>query len=162
MDLVMPEMDGVEATRLIMEQSPCAILIVTAQPQDNVSQVFRAMGAGALDVTATPLLGFGAGGGERRQRSCWRKSRPSASCYAPVSAAPKMRAAAGGEWRERRATCRCKPFAGDRRLHRRPTGAVAKSAGAAGPRRRATAIVVVQHIDANFAGHVRANGWAIS
>ena len=54
MDLNMPELDGVEATRQIMEKSPCAILIVTGQPQDSVSQVFRAMGAGALDVTATP------------------------------------------------------------------------------------------------------------
>jgi len=54
MDLNMPEMDGVEATRLIMEQSPCAILVVTGRPQDNVNQVFRALGAGALDVTATP------------------------------------------------------------------------------------------------------------
>jgi two-component system response regulator WspF len=56
MDLNMPEMDGVEATRVIMEQSPCAILVVTGRPQDNVNQVFRALGAGALDVTATPVL----------------------------------------------------------------------------------------------------------
>ncbi|MPQ58372.1 MULTISPECIES: chemotaxis-specific protein-glutamate methyltransferase CheB [Duganella] len=56
MDLNMPELDGVEATRKIMEQSPCAILVVTGRPQDNVNQVFRALGAGALDVTATPVL----------------------------------------------------------------------------------------------------------
>jgi len=56
MDLNMPVLDGVEATRQIMEQSPCAILIVTGRPQDNVNQVFRALGAGALDVTATPVL----------------------------------------------------------------------------------------------------------
>jgi two-component system response regulator WspF len=62
MDLSMPEMDGVEATRQIMQHAPCAILIVTAQPQDNVSQVFRALGAGALDVTATPVLLGGSGG----------------------------------------------------------------------------------------------------
>ena len=56
MDLNMPELDGVEATRQIMEYCPCAILIVTGRPQDNVNQVFRALGAGALDVTATPVL----------------------------------------------------------------------------------------------------------
>jgi two-component system response regulator WspF len=56
MDLEMPELDGVEATRRIMDESPCAILIVTGRPQDSVNQVFRALGAGALDVTATPML----------------------------------------------------------------------------------------------------------
>ncbi|GGX84856.1 chemotaxis-specific protein-glutamate methyltransferase CheB [Massilia dura] len=56
MDLNMPELDGVEATRRIMAESPCAILIVTGRPQDSVNKVFRALGAGALDVTATPML----------------------------------------------------------------------------------------------------------
>ena len=56
MDLAMPVIDGVEATRTIMQDSPCAILVVTATPDENSGQVFRAMGAGALDVTATPVL----------------------------------------------------------------------------------------------------------
>lgn len=63
MDLNMPELDGVEATRRIMAATPCAILVVTGQPQDHVQQVFRALGAGALDVTATPLLRGDPGGG---------------------------------------------------------------------------------------------------
>ncbi len=63
MDLIMPEMDGVEATRIIMRDTPCAILIVTASPQDNSAEVFRAMGAGALDVTATPVLSSAHSGG---------------------------------------------------------------------------------------------------
>jgi two-component system response regulator WspF len=46
-----------------MEKAPCAILVVTGRPQDNVGQVFRALGAGALDVTATPIL-LGAAGGD--------------------------------------------------------------------------------------------------
>jgi two-component system response regulator WspF len=56
MDLLMPDMDGVEATRRIMQQTPCAILIVTASPEDNTNMVFRALGAGALDVAATPVV----------------------------------------------------------------------------------------------------------
>lgn len=60
MDLIMPQMDGVEATRLIMQNTPCAILIVTASPDDNVDKVFRALGAGALDVTTVPRLQQGA------------------------------------------------------------------------------------------------------
>lgn len=57
MDLIMPEMDGVEATRQIMAESPCAILIVTASVPQNVSLVFQAMGVGALDAVSTPTLG---------------------------------------------------------------------------------------------------------
>ena len=56
MDLIMPEMDGVETTRLIMKSAPCAILLVTSSPEQHTSQVFRALGAGALDVTATPVI----------------------------------------------------------------------------------------------------------
>lgn len=57
MDLMMPVMDGVEATRRIMRQTPCAILIVTASVTGNSSKVYEAMGVGALDVVATPVLG---------------------------------------------------------------------------------------------------------
>ena len=57
MDLIMPVMDGVEATRQIMKNSPCAILVVTATVEGNMSKIFEAMGCGALDVVATPVLG---------------------------------------------------------------------------------------------------------
>jgi two-component system, chemotaxis family, response regulator WspF len=58
MDLLMPLMDGVEATRRIMTQSPCAILLVTASVNHFASKVFEAMGHGALDAINTPMLGF--------------------------------------------------------------------------------------------------------
>lgn len=61
MDLLMPEIDGVEATRQIMARSPCAILIVTASVHRNTSKVFEAMGHGALDVVKTPALGLQVG-----------------------------------------------------------------------------------------------------
>ncbi len=57
MDLIMPVMDGVEATRRIMKESPCAILVVTATVTGNSSKVFDAMGHGALDAVNTPVLG---------------------------------------------------------------------------------------------------------
>ncbi len=57
MDLIMPGVDGVEATRQIMELAPCPILVVTASVSVHRGQVFQAMGFGALDVVATPSLG---------------------------------------------------------------------------------------------------------
>src|SRR5215471_5843229 len=47
MDLIMPVMDGVEATRQIMVASPCLILVVTATVRGNMAKVFAAMGYGA-------------------------------------------------------------------------------------------------------------------
>lgn len=57
MDLIMPVMNGVEATRQIMQKTPCAILVVTASVGINASMVFEAMGAGALDAAKTPVFG---------------------------------------------------------------------------------------------------------
>jgi len=56
MDLMMPVMGGVEATRRIMAQTPCAILVVTATVDGHSAKVFEALGAGALDVVQTPVL----------------------------------------------------------------------------------------------------------
>ncbi len=56
MDLIMPGMDGVEATCRIMRETPCAILIVTATVSGNSSKVFEAMGCGALDAVCTPVF----------------------------------------------------------------------------------------------------------
>lgn len=56
MDLVMPRLDGVEATRRIMARSPCPILIVTSSVGANAWRVYEAMGAGALDAVDTPTL----------------------------------------------------------------------------------------------------------
>ena len=56
MDLSMPVMDGVEATRQIMNRSPCPILVVTATLDGNTPKVFEAMGHGALDATNIPVM----------------------------------------------------------------------------------------------------------
>ncbi len=59
MDLIMPGMGGVEATRRIMASTPCAILVVTVSVGANAAHVFEAMGYGALDAVDTPALGSG-------------------------------------------------------------------------------------------------------
>ena len=56
MDLIMPVMDGAEATRRIMAGTPCPILIVTAAVTANSAKVFEALGSGALDAVQTPVL----------------------------------------------------------------------------------------------------------
>ncbi len=57
MDLIMPEMDGVEATRHIMARTPCAIMVVTADVDRNAASVFEAMKAGALDGVNVRVFG---------------------------------------------------------------------------------------------------------
>lgn len=56
MDLIMPVMDGVEATKQIMKKCPCPILVVTATVKGNAAKVYDAMGYGALDAVNTPSL----------------------------------------------------------------------------------------------------------
>lgn len=144
MDLNMPGLDGVEATRQIMREAPCAILVVTSHPQDSVGQVFRAMGAGALDVTATPVLaGGGLGAGEllAKIRTIGKLIRPERVVQARANAVPE---------------CLSGHASGVRHL-------LAIGASTGGPLAIAailagwqappdTAVVVVQHIDAGFAG----------
>jgi two-component system response regulator WspF len=142
MDLAMPVLDGIEATRRIMREHPCAILVVTANPRDNPGQVFRALGAGALDVTATPVL-LGQAGGETALLAKIRTigklvAHPSVQGHAhaqesaPACAVQHLvaiGASTGG------------PVALARLLaHWRPPPD--------------TAAVVVQHIDVAFAGHL--------
>ncbi|MFM7259774.1 MAG: chemotaxis-specific protein-glutamate methyltransferase CheB [bacterium] len=71
MDLIMPRVDGVEATRGIMRTSPCPILVVTATVTGNAGLVYEALGAGALDAVNTPTIGASgsvAGGAELLRR----------------------------------------------------------------------------------------------
>ncbi len=55
MDVAMPDMNGVEATRKIMSQNPIPILFVTAHSDTpELNLVFDALSAGALDLINKP------------------------------------------------------------------------------------------------------------
>ena len=142
MDLIMPEMDGVEATRRIMASTPCPILIVTASVGANSRRAFEAMGHGALDAVDTPAIGSA-----DRQRSVARllakietveRMLDQKRGVRQIDAHPRVRRSIGGD-----------------RL-------VAIGASAGGPAALATilrglphdfpaAVVIVQHVDEQFA-----------
>jgi two-component system response regulator WspF len=106
MDLIMPVMDGVQATCTIMKNTPCAILVVTASVGGNASKVFEAMGCGALDAVGTPA---GAAGGAELLRKIERIGRLIGGH------------AASGRACACRFLARCASAPGcHRRLHRRP------------------------------------------
>lgn len=144
MDLVMPGPNGVETTRRIMGDTPCPILIVTASVDRNTAKIFDALGAGALDVVATPVLGAnGHGEGGEALLSKIRIISRLITGRAPIpSAAPAPRL--------------LETTAARNRL-------VAIGASAGGPAALATllsglpkdfpaAIVIIQHVDTQFSG----------
>jgi two-component system response regulator WspF len=141
MDLIMPVMDGVEATRRIMAESPCAIVIVTVDRQQNVHRVFEAMGHGALDVVDTPAIGAG---------------------NAQEAAAPLLRKILNIGWLIGEKTARSRPVMTPPRssASRQRLVAIGSSAGGPAalevllkglPRNFSAAIVLVQHVDQVFA-----------
>lgn len=90
MDLMMPYMDGAEATGRIMSATPCPILIVTATVGGNAAKVFAALGAGAIDAIDTPtVIGL-----EKTGRAYCRRSRPS-------SVRPPGKSIARVTWRQK-------------------------------------------------------------
>lgn len=55
MDLHMPRLDGVEATRRIMREAPTPIVVVTASSEVDGRMTYDALAAGALSVVARPV-----------------------------------------------------------------------------------------------------------
>jgi two-component system, chemotaxis family, response regulator WspF len=141
MDLLMPRMDGVEATRRIMTESPCAILIVTANVAENTSKVFEAMGAGALDAVNTPVL-ESAG-----------SPKGAAGLLAKVDTLSKLIGVAGKSGAPRRGPAPTIP-ACDRLVALGASAggptALARILGAL-PRDLPASVVIVQHVDSQFA-----------
>ncbi|MDF2643803.1 MAG: chemotaxis response regulator protein-glutamate methylesterase [Pseudomonas sp.] len=141
MDLIMPVMDGVEATRRIMTETPCAIVLVTVDREQNVHRVFEAMGHGALDVVDTPAIGAG----NPRE-----------------AAAPLLRKILNIEWLIGQRTGSAPVAAPAPRSHSRRSRLVAIGSSAGGPaalevllrdlpNNYPAAIVLVQHVDQIFA-----------
>jgi len=141
MDLLMPVMDGVEATRRIMAATPCAIIVVTMDIGRNVTQVFDAMGHGAIDAVDTPSLAqpdeaLAAGPLLRKMRNVGRLLAGRAQPQHTLATAPRapatpplvaIGASAGGP------------------------AALAALLGAL-PAAFGAAVVAVQHVDEAFAG----------
>lgn len=142
MDLLMPEMDGVEATKRIMGSTPCPILIVTASVGANSNRAFDAMGHGALDAVDTPGLG------------CGDPRKSAAPLLTKIETIGRM-------LRDHRGV---RPVVAHQHTRRRSGAArlVAIGASAGGPAALATVlrglpgdfpapIVIVQHVDEQFA-----------
>jgi chemotaxis response regulator CheB len=140
MDLLMPVMNGVEATRRIMAEAPCPILLVTGSVGRNTPYVFDALGYGALDAIDTPMFDTDEPG-----ESTLSLLRKIAAIEVLIGDAP------GGarlpEW--------------DRPTPGKRPALIAIGSSAGGPSALATvlsglpgdisaAVVIVQHIDENF------------
>lgn len=144
MDLIMPVMDGSEATRQIMAATPTQILVVTASVGGNSSKVYEAMSCGALDATKTPI---GLGNNDKAVQTLLSKIENIAkltATQAPAKKAPKP------------------PVGGHSEKENRPS-LLAIGASTGGPKAIASilsqlkpgfpaAVVVIQHIDQDFAG----------
>lgn len=61
--LELPSLDGIAATKQIMADSPCAVIVVAPAARGLSSKVYDAMGAGAVDVVELPSTEGGELGG---------------------------------------------------------------------------------------------------
>jgi two-component system response regulator WspF len=157
MDLVMPGIDGAETTRLIMESTPCVILVVTATTTGNRDKVFEAMGYGALDAVNTPTLGTS--GDMSGAEPLLQKLRTVARLVAPTRSLSAARSAAQSAAH----TPNPRTHRSARTLHSNsdlPIVAIGASTG--GPQALAqvishlpahfpAAVLVAQHVDPHFA-----------
>jgi two-component system response regulator WspF len=141
MDLAMPEMDGVEATRRIMAETPCSILLVTASIEANIAGVYEAMGHGALDAVDIPSVGIEGNASSQSARLLTNKIATIGKLVRDAPSKANRRMSAADE--------------------KSPPRLVAIGASAGGPAAVAAvlsafpidfagAIVLVQHLDAKF------------
>ena len=58
MDINMPHMDGLEATKLIMGSNPHPILVVSSESRDGAEVTLKSLQLGAIDFVAKPSGGI--------------------------------------------------------------------------------------------------------
>lgn len=144
MDIFMPGIDGVEATRRVMASSPCQILVVTASLDTKSSKVFEALGAGAMDAIRTPSVGpDGSLDGECELR---RKL----SQFVQLANAAKPEKARSSEKTARKETGEAAPLLALIGASTGGPNALAELLAEI-PASANVAIVVVQHLDRQFA-----------
>lgn len=145
MDMIMPRLNGVDATREIMAICPCPILIVTGSVNQNVSEVFEAMGAGAIDVALTP--GQGANSAEEARNLIQK-----INVVASLSRARRAELGQGG-----------KPKPPESNSESASCVVIGSSAGGPAalveifadlPIDLEAAVIVIQHVDERFAGEL--------
>jgi two-component system, chemotaxis family, response regulator WspF len=56
LDLFLPPINGLDITRQIMAQCPCAILLLTGNSSVHAPEILQALNQGALDIARTSLL----------------------------------------------------------------------------------------------------------
>lgn len=138
MDLFMPVMNGVEATKAIMTNTPCPIVIVTSSVDENAAVVFDAMGAGALDAVSTPILGEA--GHDQAQKEFLGKIATISKLLSVSRGKPKHSFSAQcGKWLLAIGSSTGGPHALAKVLSHLPKDFPA-------------AVVIVQHVDQSFAG----------
>lgn len=147
MDLLMPGMNGAEATREIMRHNPCPILVVTATVAGNYALVCEALGHGAFDAVCTPVLGDAP------------PAEAGAALLAKLANVEKIRARLAGRIEKPAEAAR--PAAGAAaNVARLPLVAIGASTGgpqalrtilSQWPKEFPAAVVIAQHISAAFA-----------
>lgn len=141
MDLVMPGMNGAKTTREIMRICPTSILVVTASINSNCALAFEAMGAGAIDVIATPSLSGNDGRTEFLQKiSQIEAIMAEQNKPAPPPCRPEVLSCGAPGATDTLVAIGCS--AGG-------PAAISEILGGLDPVNRA-AVVIVQHIDARF------------
>ncbi len=147
MDLLMPGMNGAEATREIMRRCPCPILVVTATVAGNYALVCESLGHGAFDAVCTPVLGDAP------------PEKAGAALLAKLANVEKIRARLAGRFETPMNVARP---AGGAVVERSPLPLVAIGASTGGPQALRTVlsqwpkdfsagVLIAQHISAAFA-----------